>query len=283
MRQWGTMPRIPTTPTVAKFVETWTADFTAAVTRAAGANGRLTVAEARKLAQAAAPDSMFADNALASLTKSGKSSVTVAALTAEMKAYAQRAAEAVAGSDGKISLSEGAKLAPDLVEDFFVLRGKTPPASVTGGTLDQVKAQLSTIVADLTMPSETDARFAFVSGAQLNGAAITAALVRAQLTAQHDAVIGTVMPGSGPLSGKKTVEVRSAATFFKKLTTTMVDLNDPASVAQGKRFVQLKAAIDAQLTDVKVYRFGTTNISTFIVGRTRAGELAGLLTGQVET
>jgi hypothetical protein len=32
-----------------------------------------------------------------------------------------------------------------------------------------------------------------------------------------------------------------------------------------------------------VVRFGTRNISTFIVGRTASGDLAGLLTGQVET
>jgi len=34
---------------------------------------------------------------------------------------------------------------------------------------------------------------------------------------------------------------------------------------------------------VKVYRFGTISISTMIVGRTKSGELAALLTGQVET
>ena len=32
-----------------------------------------------------------------------------------------------------------------------------------------------------------------------------------------------------------------------------------------------------------MYRFGDINISTFIVGRTKTGELAGLLTGVVET
>ncbi|MBL8938489.1 MAG: hypothetical protein JNM69_28235, partial [Archangium sp.] len=32
-----------------------------------------------------------------------------------------------------------------------------------------------------------------------------------------------------------------------------------------------------------VYRFGEISISTFIVGKTKTGELAGLLTGQVET
>ena len=64
---------------------------------------------------------------------------------------------------------------------------------------------------------------------------------------------------------------------------TNVDPNDPASIAQGKRFAELKAVLESQLTDLKVYRFGTISISTFIVGRTSTGELAGLLTGQVET
>ena len=146
-----------------------------------------------------------------------------------------------------------------------------------------LKAALEAATVGLTLTSETDAKFAFVSGEQVNGAAISGALVRSQLGAQHDALIGDVMPGSPSLASKRTVEERSVNTFFKKLTTTMVDPGDPASVATGLKFEQLKTVIDAQLTEVKVYRFGTRNISTFIVGRTRSGELAGLLTGQVET
>lgn len=289
------MPRIPSTPTVARFVQVWSTDFKEAVKKAAGKDGRLTLSEAQKLAKHPEADHLFADNAVSYLQNSGKKSVSIDVLASEMKAYAQRAAEAVAGADGKIGLGEGKKLPGDLVEDFFMLRGKsapvvtppvvTPPVVTPSGpsVLGDVKAALETATVGLTLMSETDAKFAFVAGEQLNGAVITGALVRAQLGEQHDALMGDVMPGSPSLASKRTVEERSVNTFFKKLTTTMVDPGDPASVATGHRFEQLKAVIDAQLTDVKVYRFGTRNISTLIVGRTHSGELAGLLTGQVET
>ncbi len=273
------MPRIPSTPTVAKFVETWSSDFKAAVKKAAGTDGRLTLSEAKKLATRPDADHVFADSAIAYLQSSGKKSVSVEVLTAEMKAYAKRSAEAVAGRDGKIGLTEGAKLPTDLVEDFFLLRGKPAPG---GGSVAEAKTALVAAVGDLLMPSETDAPLVFVSGKQLKGAPITEALVRSQLGAQHDALIGGVLSGSDPLAKKTAVEQRDATAFFDQLTNN-VDPNDPASIARGQQFGALKKVIDQQLTDVKVYRFGTISISTFVVGRTKSGELAGLLTGQVET
>jgi hypothetical protein len=280
------MPRIPNTPSVATFVETWTADFKAAVTKAAGKDGRLSVSEAKKLAKATGPEHVFADNALDALSSSGRKTVSVAQLTTEMKAYAERAATAAAGPDGKLSLADGAKLPGNLVEDFFMLRGKAvPPAGPTASALGEVKVALEAASADLLMPSETDAKFAFVSGQQLSGAPITADVVRAQLTAQHDATIGSLMyvdPSEVSLAGKTAVEERDATAFFNSLTAN-VDPNDPVSVANGQKFAALKKTLDANLTDLKVYRFGTISISTFVVGRTKSGELAGLLTGQVET
>jgi hypothetical protein len=280
------MARIPKTPSVATFVETWTQDFKAAVTTAAGKDGRLSVSEAKKLAAKAGPEHVFGDNALSALTATGRKTVSVAQVTTEMQAYAERAAKAVAGRDGKITLGEGAKLPADLVEDFFMLRGKSVPGTGTPTSdLAQVKTSLEAATADLLMPSETDAKFAFVSGQPLAGAPITADLVRAQLTAQHDATIGSLMyvdPSEVSLAAKTTVEERDANAFFTDLSTN-VDPNDPASVARGQQFAALKQTLDANLTDLKVYRFGTVSISTFVVGRTKTGELAGLLTGQVET
>ena len=78
------------------------------------------------------------------------------------------------------------------------------------------------------------------------------------------------------------VEERTANDFFGRLANG-VDPNDPDSIARGLEFAKLKTVIDSQLSDVKVYRFGEIAISTFIVGRTKTGELAGLLTGVVET
>lgn len=281
------MPRIPNAPSVKKFVETWSADFKEAVKTAAGKDGRLTLNEAQKLAKATGPASVFADNAVNYLKGKGQQSVSVDVLTREMQAYAQRAAQAAAGADGKLSLADGAKLPADLVEDFFMLRGKAVPpvAPPPASTLAEVKAALEAATADLLMPSETDATFVFLAGKALNGAPITEAVVRAQLTAQHDAQIANVMytdPSERSLAAKTHVEERDAAAFLTDLATN-VDPADPVSIANGQKFAALKAALDGQLTDLKVYRFGTISISTMIVGRTRSGELAGLLTGQVET
>jgi hypothetical protein len=232
---------------------------------------------------AARPDAdrVFADNALAFLQQRGARSVSVARLTRDLSASTQRAAEVAAGCDGRLSLADGAALPRELVEDFFLLRGMAAP----GDSVAEARAALEAATRDLLMPSETDARFAFVSGRPLNGAPITPELVRAQLGAQHDALLPTLMdvdPSGVPLAGKTWVEAPSAAEFLDRLVAN-VDPADPVSVARGRRFAALRTALQAELTDLHVYRFGEISISTFIVGRTRSGALAGLLTGQVET
>ncbi len=282
------MARIPTTPSPRVFAETWSTDFKEAVKKAAGKDGRLTMSEATKLAARPDADKVFADNAINYLKATGKQSVSVEVLATSAKAYALRAAEVAAGKDGKLSLADGAKLPNDLKEDFFMLRGKTVPGTtppVGGSALGEVKTKLEAATDGLWMPSETDAKFKFLTGTQLNGAPITADLVRAQLSAQHDAMIADVMwmdPSQIPLSTHTVVEERNANDFLNSLAVDH-DPGDPDSAARAARFAALKTAIDSQLTDVKVYRFGEISISTFIVGRTRTGELAGLLTGQVET
>lgn len=280
------MPRIPNTPTVRTFTETWTADFKEAVKKAAGKDGRLTLNEAKKLAASTGPEKAFADNAVNYLQTTGKKSVSVEVIAKEMSAYAQRAAEQAAGPDKRLSLADGAKLPADLVEDFFMLRGKPAPGTTPVGpsVLPQVQAALETATANLWMPSETDASFKLLKGTALTGP-ITADVIRAQLGAQHDALMPSVMyvdPSEVALAGKTHVEQSDGNAFLDRIIGN-VDPNDPDSIAMGQRFSQLKAALNANLTDLQVYRFGEISISTFIVGKTKTGELAGLLTGQVET
>lgn len=282
------MPRIPNTPSPRLFSETWSTDFKEAVKKAAGKDGRLTVSEAKKLAARPDADKVFADNALNYLKATGKQSVSVEVLATSAKAYALRAAEVAAGSDGKLSLADGAKLPEDLKEDFFMLRGKTvaaPTPTPAPSALAEAKTKLEAATLDLFMPSETDAKFKFLAGTQLNGAAITADVVRAQFTAQHDAIFPDVMwvdAADVPLATRAPVEERDGAAFLSRLAVNH-DPGEPSSDLQSARFTELKRVIESQLTDVKVFRFGDVNISTFIVGRTKTGELAGLLTGQVET
>ncbi len=280
-------PRIPNTPSVKTFVETWSSDFTAAMKKAAGKDGRLTLSEAKKLAQSSGPEKMFADDAVDYLQRTGKKSVSVSVIAAEMKAFAQRAAESAAGPDGKVSLADGKKLPQVLEDDFFLMRGKAVPGTPApgGDAMAQAKTALEAATNGLLMPSETDANFIFMQGSALNGAPITPAVVRAQLTAQHDAQIANVMytdPSERSLAAKTQVEQLDGNQFLDRIIGN-VDPNDPASQAMGQKFAALKATLSTQLTDLTVLRFGTISISTFIVGRTHDGQLAGLLTGQVET
>ena len=207
------MARIPTTPSPRVFAETWSTDFKEAVKKAAGKDGRLTMSEATKLAARPDADKVFADNAINYLKATGKQSVSVEVLATSAKAYALRAAEVAAGNDGKLSLADGAKLPNDLKEDFFMLRGKTVPGTTPapGSALSEVKAKLEAATDGLLMPSETDAKFKFLTGTQLNGAPITVDLVRAQFSAQHDAAIADLMwmdPSQIPL--RRTPRSKSA-------------------------------------------------------------------------
>jgi|JI10StandDraft_1071094.scaffolds.fasta_scaffold16852_3 hypothetical protein len=278
------MPKISGAPSVNTFTTVWTNEFTAAVKRAAGTNGKLSAAEAKKMATRTDGDQMFADSAIALIKARGNKAVDVAALATDAKAYAKRAAEVAAGNDGKLSLADGAKLPKDLVEDFFFLRGEKAPTPPTPGvlTLPQLKSAVEVATQGLTLMSETDANLRFVSANAIGTTAITPHLIRQKLTYQHDRLIDSVMSGGTPLAKRTGSEVRDAQAFLTRLATPN-DPSDPASVDQARRFGELKTLLESQLTDMTVVRFGDVNISTFIVGRTKTGELAGILTGQVET
>ncbi len=49
------------------------------------------------------------------------------------------------------------------------------------------------------------------------------------------------------------------------------------------QYQQLVVALKQHLRDLKVYRMGEVNISTYILGKTEAGHIAGLVTQAVET
>lgn len=282
------MAKITSAPSPKAFVETWSTDFKAAVEKAAGKDGRLSLAEAKKIAKSVTGDAMFADTVEKFFTQTGQKSASVGSIVNDMKVYAQRAAEQAAGADGKISLADGNKLPSDLKDDFFFLRGKTTPATTpTSGPLSvaQLKTTLTSLTADMLMPSETDAKFEFVNGGQLNGAPVDAHAVRSKLTPIHDATIGSLMyvpAGEEKLANRNPSTVLDGSTYLQHIIDA-ADPNDPDSLARAEQFKTLKSTLEANLTDLKVIRFGDVNISTFIVGRAATGELVGLLTGQVET
>lgn len=149
----------------------------------------------------------------------------------------------------------------------------------------QLKSTLEPLTQGLLLGSETDAKLLFVSAEDIGSAPITEALIREKLSAQHDALFPQVMwvdAADLPLATRTEVEQRDALTFFNHIVDN-ADPADPQSLEMAQRFAALRDALGAQLTGLVVFRFGTVNISTFIVGRTSNGAIAGLLTGQVET
>jgi hypothetical protein len=151
--------------------------------------------------------------------------------------------------------------------------------------IQALKNQLAPLTADIWFPSETDARMLFVSSPNIGTAPINEALIRARLSEQHDALLPQVMyvePSWLPLAGRTYVEELNANDYFNHIINA-ADPNDPDSLALAQRIAAVRDALMSQLTDVKVFRFNKISISVFIVGRTHTGDLAGLLTGQVET
>lgn len=273
------MALISRSPSARTFAAAWSSEFSKAVKTAAGRDGRLSVSEAKRL------ERPFADNAANYFEATGKKTVSVAVLGASGAAYAERAARTAAGADGRLSAADAAKLPADLRADFQYLRG-TEPAS-GGDTLTALKAKLDPLLAGLIMPSETDASVVFLSGGKLPAGPITEATVRAQLGAQHDAQLGQVMslvgePGDYALATRQPVEERDALEFLNRYAT-IDDPHDAVFAENARRFGKLRDTLTTELTDLKVFRFGEIEISTLVVGRTKSGELAALLTGQVET
>ncbi|MBF9254036.1 nuclease A inhibitor family protein [Pontibacter sp. 172403-2] len=78
------------------------------------------------------------------------------------------------------------------------------------------------------------------------------------------------------------VETDTLPHFFRNMTREI--LGEEEGVMQNApRFKQLQEFLELHLHDVKVYRVGHRNITAFILGRTQAGDMAGLKTTLVET
>ncbi|SRR5258706_9536570 len=107
----------------------------------------------------------------------------------------------------------------------------------------------------LEYPSESDAPFDFFHWPKGSGAAWDQVIARG----------GT---------GRKIEEVAIDA-FFAEL----IESDD------GERYKQLRRALESQLKELRIFRVGVgeTNVDIYLVGRTRAGDWAGLHTTSVET
>jgi hypothetical protein len=117
----------------------------------------------------------------------------------------------------------------------------------------------------LMYPSETDAPFEVFTWK--NG---TAPLTPARLLA-----LGELDPASP-------VDAKTVDDFFAPLIAEK-DWHGREEKAIVQKFKELRQAVDANLTDPKVYRVGAIEIAIYLVGKTHDGDWAGLKTTSVET
>ncbi len=78
------------------------------------------------------------------------------------------------------------------------------------------------------------------------------------------------------------VEERAFEDFFKRLTTVH-DWFGEEEKATARRFVRLKNLLEANLSDLRVFKVGRIEIEIFVVGLDAEGDLAGIRTEAVET
>jgi len=158
------------------------------------------------------------------------------------------------------------------------------PAEGTGRAA--LRSAVDAATQDLWLTSESDARVRFVLGEDIGQAPITEALVRSKLGGAHD-TLGPSLYGYQDSEfvklADRTAEPVGDGKAWLDARASNFDPNDPASVAQAQQWGQLRDVLEQNLTDLQVFRFGTINITTLVVGRTAAGDLAGVLSAVVET
>jgi hypothetical protein len=78
------------------------------------------------------------------------------------------------------------------------------------------------------------------------------------------------------------VETEDIDHFFRNVTKPR-EWHEAAEKEQVRRFGVLRDLLKAELTDVTVYRFGTTAASVYVLGRAADGTVTGIRTKVVET
>ena len=78
------------------------------------------------------------------------------------------------------------------------------------------------------------------------------------------------------------LETEEVDHFFRNVTKPR-EWHEAAEKEQVRRFEVLRDLLTAELTDVTVYRFGTTAILVYVLGRTADGTTMGIRTKVVET
>jgi hypothetical protein len=146
------------------------------------------------------------------------------------------------------------------VPDAAVADAAPPDAGMFDPLCGDELRQLLEVAADgLFFPSESDYPFIVVLAADDGAGPIPAEVARG---------FDPVAAGEG--------EVRDFGALFDRLGA----FDDPQIAA---RYDNLRRALEANLTDLAVYRFNEIEVRVLILGRTACGEIAGVTTVSIET
>ncbi len=130
-------------------------------------------------------------------------------------------------------------------------------------TTAEILDRLRQATVDLLWLSESDYPFEAISweqGVELTPTALCQELIQPNLT----------------------IETMTLADFFAP-ALTVEDWYEAEELVQVDRYQKLLHAIESNLTDVRVFRVGESEIAIYIVGRTPDGDIVGLKTHAIET
>lgn len=132
-------------------------------------------------------------------------------------------------------------------------------------TTAEIIDRLKTATTDLYWSSESDYPFEIVTWDRGVEMTPTALLAR-----------------SNPDFDLDSTSSSSLADLFAPVLT-VEDWYEEAELATVDRYQQLLQAIETNLFDLKVFRFGEVEVNIYIVGKTVNGDIVGLKTRSVET
>jgi hypothetical protein len=181
--------------------------------------------------------------------------------------------------------------------EVYLSRASSTPSPLVGwyhvgtyGTEEagwgKLRAQVESVTKGLWLSSEGDAHLAFVLAPHIDTEAIDEEMIRGKLGNAHDllgqSIYGWTDVNFVPLAQRQLESVQDGNAWLDRRIHNF-DPADPVSAQQAAKFAELKKVLNANLSGLQVFRFGTTNITVLLVGRTRGGDLAGLLSAVVET
>ena len=150
-----------------------------------------------------------------------------------------------------------------------------------GAAAEAAMSALTEAVEGVLFLSESDYPWTVVGIADM--APVTEANVK-------DVIADVYVPREGePTLAERTIEVRTLAQLFDPLTTPQDWWGDFEQM-QGEQYMKIRAALEDNLTDLQVFRFGEAfgddlmgAIDVYVLGRTADGDVVGMWTVSVET